>query len=308
MPPEDSENNATKPGSELKQIRTFQGDVANALSDQKESVFSIQQSEVARRRTLGEEPPQEEAQKRKDYLFLLLGSIILIALGSLGGWYGYKDIVRRNTPPVVSIPENRFISVTTEKEIFLDGAGREEFASAFSEALAGNPESEIRHVVGKVGAGETERIVTTAELFDIIESRAAGSLIRSFENLTMIGALGESRFMVIKLTSYENAFAGMLSWEGMMAEDLVPVFGNAERLKAIAPESVFNDVIVRNKDVRVLSTDAINIQENATTTSNIPPETVLLYTFFDNNVLIITEDTATLQTLMERLTRERLSR
>ena len=85
----------------------------------------------------------------------------------------------------------------------------------------------------------------------------------------------------------------MLAWENIMAEDLLPLFSASEELKVIAPGYVFRDVTVRNKDVRALYA------------SSTP---VLLYSFFDNNFLIITDSFDALQTLIDRLTRERLSR
>lgn len=165
MPPENSKNQegnqSSVPTSELKQIRTFQGDVASALSGQKESIFSIHQSEVTRKRSLGTEESTDEKsdeQKRKDFLFLSLGSALLIILGTLGAWYGYREIIKRNTPPVLSVPQNRFISATSEVELGLTGLNRESFALGFSEALTENPREALRHVIGKIGIGETERI------------------------------------------------------------------------------------------------------------------------------------------------------
>ena len=109
----------------------------------------------------------------------------------------------------------------------------------------------------------------------------------------MAGSLGEDPFLIIKLTSFENAFAGMLSWEPNMARDLAPLLGTTDLLKVINPAYVFKDVIVRNKDVRMLEA------------SSTP---VILYSFFDNQMLIITEDIDAIQTLIDRLTREKLLR
>ena len=89
----------------------------------------------------------------------------------------------------------------------------------------------------------------------------------------------------------------MLAWESSMAGDLLPLFPQNEALKAIDPASVFKDVVVRNKDVRVLSTG------EGTSTRD-----VLFYSFFGNNMLVVTDGPEAFQTLIERLTREKLSR
>ncbi|MCR4279366.1 MAG: hypothetical protein NUV78_01365 [Candidatus Zambryskibacteria bacterium] len=312
------------PESPLKQIRTFQGDVADALSGQKESVFSIHQKEEIKKRESGiptvEEANEKNAasKKRKDFIFLLIGSIFFVSVGVAASWYGYVEFMKRSAPPVLAVPENRFISVSKEVDMNLTNASRETFASAFAEALVGLNPGELVHVVGKVGMGETSSIITAAQFFSLIESRAPGSLVRSFDDLFMIGAIraqsesGEaSPFIIIRLNSFENAFAGMLSWEKDMPQDLLPLFSNSELVKAIDETSVFKDAIVKNKDVRILEVSAPVTDTAATSTASSTEmriETVLAYSFFDNNMLIITNKIEALQTLIDRLIREKLVR
>lgn len=311
------------PESPLKQIRTFQGDVADALSGQKESVFSIHQKEEIKKResgvpTIAEANERNVAnKKRKDFVFLLIGSIFFIAVGVAASWYGYVEFMKRSAPPVLAVPENRFISVSKEVDINLTGASRETFASAFAEALSGLNPGELVHVVGRVGVGETSSIITPTEFFDLIESRAPGSLVRSFD-LFMTGAIRmqsgleeTSPFIIIRLNSFENAFAGMLSWEKDMPQDLLPLFSNPELVKAIDETSVFKDVIVRNKDVRALEVSVPITNAVATSTASsteMRTEIVIAYSFFDNNMLIITNKIEALQTLIDRLVREKLVR
>lgn len=312
------------PESPLKQIRTFQGDVADALSGQKESVFSIHQKEEIKKResgvpTIAEANEKNVAnKKRKDFVFLLIGSIFFIAVGVAASWYGYVEFMKRSAPPVLAVPENRFISVSKEVDINLTSASRETFASAFAEALSGLNPGELVHVVGRVGVGETSSIITPTEFFDLIESRAPSSLVRSFDDLFMIGAIRAqsdtretSPFIIMRLNSFENAFAGMLSWEKDMPQDLLPLFSNPELVKAIDETSVFKDVIVRNKDVRALEVSVPITNAVATSTASsteMRTETVLAYSFFDNNMLIITNKIEALQTLIDRLVREKLVR
>ena len=122
-------------------------------------------------------------------------------------------------------------------------------------------------------------------------SRASGSLTRALEPVFMLGLLGESRFIIFKLSSFENAFAGMLAWEATLKEDLNGLF-----LKPVTASSTpqsFQDIIYRNKDVRALVDGG---------------EAYLLYSFFDSKTLIITDDLETLEQLSDRLTREKLTR
>lgn len=302
------------PDPQLKQIRTFQGDVADALTHQNESLVSIQQTEAARRRA-SSNPVTDEVRegKRKDFLFLLLGSIIFILIGVTGAWYGYREYLVRTAPPVLVVPENRFIASNKEVTLPIATLTRESFAASFQELISNNKSEEITHVLLKKDAEELTPSITTTELFSLLEAEAPGSLVRSFDPLFMTGALGENPFLIIKLQSFENAYAGMLLWEETLAEDLTPVFANANTVKAIAPASVFRDVIVRNKDVRILEA-TLETQvvtgtgtSTATSTSSVVVP-VILYSFFDNNMLVITDNIEALQTLIDRLARERLSR
>ncbi len=118
--------------------------------------------------------------------------------------------------------------------------------------------------------------------------------MRSFEPYFMLGTLGESRFIIFRLASFENAFSGMLNWEKNLPADLGTLFSTAPLLSNITTESVFKDVIYRNKDVRLLS-----VPTGPNSTSTTP---VLMYSFFDNKKLIITDNIETLQILIDRLT------
>ncbi|MDO8424238.1 MAG: hypothetical protein Q7S54_01340 [bacterium] len=290
MPPEN--NPPQNSPSSLKQIRTFQGDVAEALGRQKESLVSIQQTEQFKKRL---EPAlsldSEIAKKRRNFFFLLVGSFFFIWLGLMGAWFGYREYERKTAPPVISVPLNRFISPESTASLDLSGsnATRDGLITVFDSAVFGLASGELRQIILKNGAMEEAPLIETPRFFEIIGSQAPGSLIRALDPAFMIGALGESRFIIFKISSFANAFSGMLAWEPALAEDLGPLLGKAELLKVSASASVFKDMVVRNKDVRVL-------------------EPILLYSFLDNEKLIITDKIETLQTLIERLTREKLSR
>jgi len=92
-----------------------------------------------------------------------------------------------------------------------------------------------------------------------------------------------------------------------MAEDLLPIFGNPDLVKASEESNVFKDVIIRNKDVRVLEVTH-TIASGTASSTEVVQKPVLLYSFFDNQMLIITDKIETLQTIIDRLTREKLSR
>jgi hypothetical protein len=295
---EGKSNNETIP-SPLKQIRTFQGDVANALKRQKESLFSIQQTEQLKRSMGGmiAAQPDEDEEKRKQLLMFTFGGLIFIILGVTGAWFGYREFAKRSAPPVLIAPQNRFISVQEEVEINFASTTKDTLIKSVIDNSAGTDSGSYKHLVLRQGSWEGAPIATTAEFFKKLQSSAPGNLVRAFDPLFMIGTEGTHRFILIKLTSFENSFAGMLAWEKDMPKDIGPLFDTAPLLKTIVPTDVFKDVIVKNKDVRVL---------NGTVGSSTEP--VLLYSFFDNRMLIITDNLETLRSLLEKLTQELLSR
>lgn len=286
-------NAPTPSPSPLKQIRTYQGDVAKALARQNESLYSIQKAEKLRSVTEASDLANEErAQKRGEFFLLLLGSFVLLALSGAGGYYSYRSYLEKTAAPPVIAPMSRFIASESSVPLDINGLERDSLFSTISAAALENNDADVRHIV--VNA-------STTDFFALLNTRAPGSLVRAFEETFMLGALGESRFLIFKLASFENAFGGMLLWEKTMPSDIGGLFSTSEVLKNITPASVFKDTVSRNKDARALYAELA--LENGTTT-----EPVLIYSFFDRNYLIITENFDVLQTLIERLTREKLSR
>lgn len=274
--------------SPLKQIRTFQGDVASALSGQKESLFSIHQKERAGIRGMSVAEP-EKPSELKHSLLLFLGGLVLLALAGAGGWWSYNEFMRKTAPPVISAPESRFLSTESSLTLNIAPLTRETLLSAISSETA--RAGEVRHIILKDGEGEFATSSSPATFMTKLGSRAPGSLVRAFEPVFMLGLLGESRFIIFRLSSFENAFAGMLSWEATLREDLSGLFLKQAGESFAIP--TFQDVIYRNKDVRAL------VDGNGA---------FLLYSFFDNQTLIITDDLETLEQLSVRLTREKLTR
>lgn len=270
----------------LKQIRTFQGDVAEALRREQGSLVSIQQAEhlkksSARSATL---TPLENSKSRTESFYLLLGSLVLFALGVIGTWYTYNEFVRKVATPIMTAPANRFVSADAEINLNLRTSSRETLINTLISAVEGVPARELRHI---------NFALSTNEFLEMLETRAPGNLVRAFDPLFMFGAFGESTFLIIKLVSFENAFAGMLAWEKNLSQDIGPLFATAEFSRSMPPGSTFTDITDRNKDVRILA---------------LGDQPILLYSFFDNNMLIITDHVETLRTLIDRLTREKLSR
>ncbi|KKR50318.1 MAG: hypothetical protein UT84_C0012G0021 [Candidatus Curtissbacteria bacterium GW2011_GWA1_40_16] len=295
----------------LKQIRTFQGDVAEVLQRERGSLVSIQRAEHLKKNPLHDTSSEnyknksesffllvgslsENYKNKSESFFLLVGSLLLFTLGMVGVWYAYNAFIKGGATPVTTASANRFIPVDAEINLNLTATSREALLGILSSAVMGGAPKELRHFIfTKEGASEPSYLFPISEFLEGLEVRAPSNLVRAFDPPFMFGALEESAFLIIKLSSFENAFAGMLAWEKTLGQDIGPLFATSELLRNLPIDSVFTDIVDKNKDVRILmSGDQI----------------VLLYSFFDNNRLIITDNIETLRILIDRLIQEKLSR
>lgn len=236
---------------------------------------------------------------------LLVGSLLLLAVAGGVGWFAYNQYLVKTAVPVPSVPESRFLSAESTATLDVKGLGRDDLIAKINDATQGAKAGSLLHLDLREGTS-TEK---TADFFSALDTQAPGSLVRSLEPVFMMGAIGlqgqssgESRFLIFRLSSYDAAFGGMLNWEKTMPSDIGPLFATSGAMQALDPASVFKDVVYRNKDVRALYAPVADAS-GATTTSP-----VLLYSFFNNKMLIVTDRLETLQTLIDRLTQEELAR
>lgn len=102
-------------------------------------------------------------------------------------------------------------------------------------------------------------------------------------------------FIILPITSYENAFAAMLSWEPLMNEELYPLFPRVHYTKTDekgVPMLVrFADVVIKNYDVRALRDEEGEVR--------------MLYSFPSRDILIIAESPHSFVEALARLRAER---
>jgi hypothetical protein len=299
---------------ELKQIRTFQGDVADAIKSQQESLYSIQHQEQKKKEKVeiaiekGEVkqvkvPLDPEAARRRKNLLLSAGSILLLALGVVGAYFGYQEFRTRSEAPLIEQPANRFLRSAKEVEVETVSLTRDTLVGKIMQFESADiPKDGILHVIYKAAPTSTTTLLSTENFLKLVDSHAPSSLVRAFDRLFMFGIIGTeedgvttpSNFILIKLVSFENAFPGMLAWEKTLADDLLALFTTRAEVRNIPTGASFEDITIRNKDARVLRDSTGKI--------------VLLYSFFENNMLVITDNEETFRTLVTRLTNEKLVR
>lgn len=143
-----------------------------------------------------------------------------------------------------------------------------------------------------------QQLLTTGEFFEAIGAQIPGELVRALGDEFFLGfhTVDENApVLVIPVESYERAFTGMLAWEKTINSDLAPIFTPVPTLRVEANELLvprtFEDVVMRNFDVRTLKDDAGTIQ--------------LYYSFPTRNFLIIAESPYSFAEILARLRAER---
>jgi hypothetical protein len=90
-------------------------------------------------------------------------------------------------------------------------------------------------------------------------------------------------FIILTNNFFQNAFAGMLSWESTMPSDLSAIFGITP---AEWSSGTFHDKLVKNKNVREFTDSSGSV--------------LFLYSFIDNNTLVIAQNEAALTEIITR--------
>ncbi|MFZ2769519.1 MAG: hypothetical protein WAZ50_00070, partial [Minisyncoccia bacterium] len=287
----------------LKQIRTFQGDVASAIETQNETLVSIQRAQEQKNAEAIASgiilSPEEKAEReaRKKTILLLIGTVLLFVLGSVGTWYAYKTYKLKTTLPTQQIFPNRFLITESSEKLNVLNLNKDSFIQKIQNEWILQGGSGVKQIQLERGSGTSTELIKTSEFLSLLRSHAPGSLIRAFDPLFMFGIIGgipKHTFILIKLDSFELAYAGMLNWEKDISDDILPLFAPYGVVQTVPSQTSFGDLTLRNKDVRVLKDPT--------------GKTVLLYTFYDNNMLIITDNEEALKNILTRLDSEKLSR
>ena len=295
-----------KPMDDLKNLRTYQGDVEELMRKREVSkaaiVLAENEREIMKEAAVAEpEPvpvplvspskvfsissglPLRAHWNLRLILIIILGAAIIVGVG-IGVVFFYREPKPAVTPPKKEAPQTRAIALL----------GSERRAGAFVAIQNGLqaisiPQNEIRAVPLTYGG----TAITTLQLFDMLEANAPGPLVRALGDIPVLGLhgfQGGQPFLLFGVSSYDFAFAGMLGWEETLLQNIGPLFGVNERDlllrvgsttdEALQNRIVFKDVVIRNKDTRA----AFNPEGGI----------VFIYLFIDKQTLILTtnEDTA----------------
>lgn len=243
------------------------------------------------------EPPSHALSK----LVMVVLSLILIFGGAYAGYYFYS------TSPVAQInnaPKNSsttpirsvtaLVPFDTQSVINTDGLNFDTLLAKITEEVAKpmTPGATIREVVlTETKEGKAYR-VSAPEIAVMLGVDVPDIILRTLNPQWMFGVYStpdnvRSAFVVVNTNLFQNAFAGMLSWEPALPLEIRKLTDADVRATMSAPKGVFKDQIVKNKDVRAFVSDT--------------GRTLFVYSFVDNSTLVIAENGVVLAEIIDRL-------
>jgi len=294
-------------------VRTFKSDAEEAVKRERMSSMSIAIAEEKRRQKYQLTSPSDDAPKSKKALLFIVSLLFVFAgIGAFNFNYIKEKVIVAPTTKKALEP-TPLLTADSNSEFNLSEFDKKDAGNLLSEFInAADIESNsiqniyIAKTVVENGK-ETKKLAESKEFLPLISSKIPDILLRSLSPKYMLGIHswnGNRPFLILKTESYENAFAGMLSWEKNIAGDLSALFPRdipppiQEEIttteQVLSYKKDFEDVLVKNKDTRALR------DEN--------DEIFLMYSLPDKETIIITSNTDTLAELLDRLTRSRTVR
>lgn len=273
-------------------IRTYESDVAEAMQAKNTSLGSVFLAEQEKKFSNPEYAPVKSSRVG---LYIILALVFI----SLSGGFLYFAWSAINKDDVSKAnPVNNLQAVIADDEIVVEtqNLSAQELETAML-AAAGNDRA-----LGDVSVfsflkekASTTEVLNSKQFVNAMGWRMGGTLLRSLSDKYSIGLYKQREdqfFAVFSLVSYEGAFAGMLEWERYVYQDLKPFleFGVADTVSTSTPVFLFKDMVVENKDTRVLEKDGV---------------AVLLYAFPDRRTLLVSSNEATFREILNRLSPER---
>ncbi|MFZ1987699.1 MAG: hypothetical protein WAV21_01535 [Minisyncoccia bacterium] len=310
LPPENLPG-APKATPAPERLHTYTSDFSNEIDTKRASTFSV----LAAQADAGGLPESATAANPNRGLLYALLTTILVVGGSTGLYFAYR--YASNNAPVSLTPSSVSSLISADDKTSIEGTGVNLLNAFHDAAEVSLPEGSVRVIYLSIATttltGETHILKPGGALVAALHLPAPDILLRNIGEESTVGVVhagGENRaFFILRANSYERTFAGMLSWEATIGQDLSFLYPPYAELSvetpvatstsaATTPKSTvaklppgFVDEIVANHDVRALK-DGNGL-------------TLLLYGYKDQKTLIIARDEAAFTTLLNRLSATR---
>lgn len=249
--------------------------------------------------------PQKEHYSHSALFTVLSIFLIFIGIGILVWLYFLKaeNPIIKTQPVVISV----FLPSNQENNFDISGLSILQTINKMSAFLDNTyPNDSITQIKIVNGTATTTSVTATATeetsadtFFESFASRIPTSLTRALNKKMFSGIYTLDKnhaFFIIQVDSFDRAFEGMLAWEKNMYNDLKLFINKTNMVTAentantseivTIPLKIFEDIIVQNKDTRVLK--------------NNQGDTLMMYSFIDQKTLFIMDNESTFKEILKR--------
>lgn len=292
------ENEETKQNpvsNNIKTIHTYSSDMVDAVRANETSVIKIALAEQ-KKKEMEALYKKQNGTKASRVLMILFG-LVLIALAIWGSYLLIKKKEANNVVTKEDITKGIQSLISYDSQSLIDTTNVTNTTDLVqlisNESEKAIEQSKIKSLfLTKVEGGKGE-LTTTRDFLSMLKVTAPDSLIRSLEDSYMLGLHSDSKgethpFMLFATKDYNQTYAGMLTWEKILLEDMFPVFGinvSGENIDLL--EKPWRDIILDNKDARILYDDEGN--------------DLLYYLFINKSNFIIADNKDTIREVTTRI-------
>jgi len=325
--------NSKKDLGDAQTIRTYQSDIADTIKNDNVSMIKVALSEKKRQERRGQLDNTLDDGKKNLYVVVGLAFAFLVIAGLIAGYMYMQSQTTNRGDQVEQQKVQPLLFTETTSVLNIDQFELGDLFKIIERDKEAVMElGDMKSIVLTVGSSTSERQLTSAEFFTIINSRAPDGLVRALGANYSLGVYAftpREMFAIFKVSSYDTAFAGMLEWEPSIESDIGDIFINKrDRVStslnnisstqapntpqgdnlsttgdatsgAGSPFGIFSqrrfvDKVLSNKDARVL------VDTNG--------REAMLYTFIDKETLVIATSEKSLKEIIFRLTTGRIVR
>ena len=298
-------------------LHTYTSDFSDRIDSQSASTFSVLAAQSDASGTIANVIPQKKSNKSA---LIVAFSVLLLLVGGAGAYGAYRYVATRSFVPVLAtVPSLVFAD---EREA-VAGEGTILMQAVANSALKELGQGKVRvlYLTEASTAQNNQPIVTAlpgGRLIGALQLPAPDILLRNIGEQSTTGIVHageESRvFFILRVLSYERTFAGMLTWESKLADQL-ELFYPPYPAPPPPPTVVTTKKLIKGKLVVSTSTvetvapqieaprfiDEITSNHNVRALKDGSGKTILLYGYRDKETLIIARDENAFAELSNRL-------
>ncbi len=252
----------------IKSLRTYQGDVEEAMQKNRTSSADVFVAEQKRKIAAPREEVPRQSFWRNKTMAIIAILFLLVGVVSIAGVYYLKQ----NERVTVTKQSKTIIGFSSEKPVIADNLNKNQLETQIVKEVDAfrMPPNSILYLNLENSNGETTLV---GNVFQNLFPNSPSQLIRALDSKYMFGVYSfdtNELFIILTVNDYANAYSGMLKWEPEMVSDFSSLF----KIKSGDTDGIFADESLKNKDLRILV--------------DVNKKTILSYSFLDRNTIVIT--------------------